>query len=280
MNKYKSNEIIEEYSFDGDIININNNPSFWSIHSRIGCWGIRRSQKSLFKGAVHKYNDGVRKLIIIDPTDDTHSMVKFSRRSIVEHILNNDNISEAYQEKVEKILNKNKWSKVFSVEPPRATFIPVDDFSTDDISIYRYNHKNIDYGDISLLLRGTLSILGTKYDYGQLINILINQMLGYAYDEKVKWFDLGCKRKVCSVGVAAIYQYRKLNSMTKINRLFSKLNNNAWSKDFVEKFIKNGGKWNVENTYPAMFGLTDSHFNNETRLVLKMNKGKIQYLSK
>jgi hypothetical protein len=127
----------------------------------------------------------------------------------------------------------------------------------------------------------TLPMLGTKYDYGQLLNIAMNVLLGYEFEEKTKVFDFGAKRKVCSVGIAAIFQkWRKAleTQGTIVPRLFGKLNEGAWDKDFINRF-KQKNRWDIENTFPAQFGLSQSHFGGEFKLVLKMNKGKIKFLN-
>lgn len=247
--------LIEKYSKEGDIINIDgcsSNPA-----SEIAYWSIRKAQKELF-GKQNKWRD-------------THTMVKFNNSSIVKYISTN--------EKVKKILGNNEkpWHKTFSVEPPKTTLITTESFAMDKISIYRYTKKQITQDDIKILLEATIPILLTKYDVGQLIDIAINQILGYPYDEKIYWFDFGTKYKVCSVGAGAIYQkWRKILEAkgTIIPRLFSKLNPNRWSQDFIQKFKDNGGRWNIENYYPALFSNSDM-FDNEFKLIVSMNKGKI-----
>jgi len=278
MNKNQTLEYIEKICKDGDVINISNHSPFWKLHVRIACWGIRKAQRNLFENADQKYMYNGKE-VTIKPNEDTHSMIKFSRKTIVSHIMNDSSLNEAYKQKVSKILDKNPWSKTFSVEPPRATFIPVDDYAMDDISIYRHTKKDITDDDIKKMLHGTLPIIDTKYDYGQLINILANQVLGYEFDEKIKMFDFGAGRKVCSVGVAAVYQYwrKQLENIgIEKQRLFSKLNESNWDKDFITRYNKKK-RWDVENTYPCMFGVTKSHFDGEFELIAKLYKGKIQY---
>lgn len=272
------NKAIQEYNSvvkSGDVVNIANHPPITKITSYIGCYGIRKAQKSVFKNPIQIYNN-----ISIDPTDDTHSMIHFDKKDIQKLIIDNNTVLQEDKNKILKIWEKNNWAKVFSVEPPVATFVSIEDFILDDITVYRCSIKEFNERDIELLLKGVLPIIGTKYDFGQLINILICQELGYPYDEKVKWFDLSGKKKVCSVGVAVGYQFmRKQLELQGVNlpRLFSKLNEDKWEKDFIEKFNKDGAHWNVENTYPCMFGLTMSHFNSEFYPVLRMRDGEVLY---
>lgn len=251
-------QIIEKFSKEGDVINIDGHTK--NIFYTIGYWGIRKAQKELY-GPNSRWQD-------------THTMMKFNNSTISKILKNN--------EKVQTILENNKkpWKKVFSVEPPKATFITTEEFALEHITVYRYTKKKFYSEDIKILLEATIPILLTQYDFGQLINIAVNQILGYPYDEKVLWFDFGCKMKVCSVGVGAIIQkWRKtLEAQEKPvpPRLFSKLNSHYWSKEFIEEFTKNGSRWNIENYYPAIFA-NSQYYDNEFKLILEMNKGEIVY---
>lgn len=162
----------------------------------------------------------------------------------------------------------------FSVEPPKAKYIPISDYAIKDISLWRYTKHPITQLDSELMKAYASVILGTNYDYGQLLNILINQLLGYPFDEKVKWFDFGGKQKVCSVGFGAIYN--KWTKGKNYARLFNKLNEKYWSKSFYKDFYDNGGNWNIENYYPANVS-NPKHFDNEFELILRMRDGEILY---
>jgi len=169
----------------------------------------------------------------------------------------------------------------FSVEPPRAKMVPIEDFAFKEISIYRYTKCKFTAADIEIMWEGAKRILDTEYDFGQLLNILINTIAGYPFYEKYKFFDFGAKYKVCSVGVAAIYTYwrHKMEQKgKKIPRLFSKLNPNAWNKEFIKKFKQHGNRWDVENTFPANFANTQTHFDKEFVNILFADKGEILYL--
>jgi hypothetical protein len=45
--------------------------------------------------------------------------------------------------------------------------------------------------------------VGTPYDYGQLMDILVHQLFGWLPD-KLNLFDFGRRRKVCSVAAHAV----------------------------------------------------------------------------
>ncbi len=270
-NQYKTAQAIdlfEKYTEEGDVINTIGHPKWYQFILKIGYWGIRKAHKELFGKDFIPYGSIPIK---IKPYMQTHSMIKFSNSSVRKYIIN--------ELKVRKILEKDRWAKVFSVETPIATLKDSKSFIFEDICVYRYTKKRLDENDIKILLKATVPLLGTKYDYGQLLNIATNQMLGYSFDEKTKVFDMGGKRKVCSVGVAAVFQIwrKELEKQgIKIPRLFSKLNRNNWDPKFLKKFDE-VGRWNVENTYPAMYALTKKYYNSEFELVLRMRNGKILY---
>lgn len=170
----------------------------------------------------------------------------------------------------------------FSVEPPKATYVPIEDYAMKDISFYRYTKKDIYKADIEILRKGADQIIGTSYDIGQLLDIAIGQVCGYPVEDKINIFDTGKKNVVCSVGAAAVYTYwrHELEKIgIKLPRLFSKLNDKAWDKDFIRYYHKCGNKWSVERTYPANFANCKTHFDDEFELVLKMKAGEILYLN-
>lgn len=169
--------------------------------------------------------------------------------------------------------NKNK---IFSVHPPKAEFITLDELieNSKQITVYRYNASEFEQKDINYIEKECNKFVKEEkeYDIGQLVDILMNTIAGFPYKYKVKWFDQGRGNKVCSVGVAAMFTKwrhwaKKQNKNRKIPRLFSKLNKKAWSKRFIKKFEKNGGKWNVEETFPANFANTEQMFNKEFKKI-------------
>ncbi len=259
---------ISKMCIDGDVINISGHTSPWNIHLQIGFWGIRKAQRKLFK------NPGILKVgqDTMNPNDDTHTGIYFTnanvRKYVGEHL------------KVKRILEKEPYAKIFSVEPPKATLVPVEDWALDDLRIYRLTQYKVQDDDIRLMLEGTLPILGTRYDFGQLLDIAMNQIAGYPFKNRINLFDLGTRLKVCSVGVASVYAYlrhEREKAGIYMPRLFSTLNESTWNKDFIKHYLINGEKWSVEQTYPCMFGLTETHFNKEFQLILWIKEGEIKY---
>jgi hypothetical protein len=245
---------------EGDVINLD--PAHPSCIDGIGAAGIRLAQKELF-GEASNWRD-------------SHSMIYFKNASIMEYI--------GKHEKVEKILGKNTppIKEVFSVAPPRASFIPIEEFAMDTVSVYRYTIRPLTPADIKIMLESTINLLLTPYNYGMLLDIAIGEMQRYPFEQKTKIFDFGNKKKVCSVGVATVYQkwrkiLKKQDPAEVLPRLFSILNPKKWpDPKIVKEFRKDGHGWNVESTYPAQFANTD-FFSNEFRLVLRIERGRVVF---
>jgi hypothetical protein len=121
------------------------------------------------------------------------------------------------------------------------------------------------------------SIIGSKYDIGQLVNIAVNGMLDYPNTGKVSWFDAGKDKKVCSVVSRLAYEhFRKLKEAETgtepYRRLFSIFNakkfesaeSRDWDRD-AEEFTHDQGVY-VEQTTPAHFS-NPNYFSNEFALV-------------
>ena len=172
-----------------------------------------------------------------------------------------------------------KLSKgVFSTEPPKALWVPVEKyFAREDIryTVYRIAQRPLDDGDVAVLNNVTGNFVGRKYDYGQLLDILFNGILGYPDVEKVKWFDAGSRQKVCSVSIAAIFQKFRQMTGDSIKRLFSEINPLKWDdKEFVKRYQKAGKGWDVEQTTPAHFANSD-FFSGEIVRVFRIEGGRI-----
>ena len=271
--KVKGSEVIEKYCLDGDVINLNNHPPFWRIITNWILRIIRKKQGKIFLNPyiLHAMVQGIVKKF--NANDDTHTMIYFKNESIKKYIGN--------EAKINDLLLGHPDITTFSVEPPKATFVLNIDYSDGDISVYRYCRKRIDERDTKIMLQATLLVLGTWYDLGQLLSILVDEIAGYPNVEKNKVFDFGAKYKVCSTGVASVYaNWRHTLEKIGVNlpRLFSILNPAYWKEKFVKEFNQNGNKWMVERTYPAQFSNIE-HFNNDFRLILKMLNGEVVYLN-
>jgi len=168
---------------------------------------------------------------------------------------------------------------LYSTEPPKSKFhnlIKYMDDKKTEYKVYRFTKKTLTPEDIEKMQWIANILSGRKYDYGQLINILMNGIMGYEYSEKIKAFDFGSELKVCSVSIACIFQKWRVLTGKKTARLFSKLNPKKWDKEFIEKFNKKG-HWDVENTTPGHF-VNSGHFDNEFELILHLKNGRIKFI--
>lgn len=170
---------------------------------------------------------------------------------------------------------------IFSVEPPKATLHHLRHFCLEPLSIYRYNKCQLDNSDIQVMWGVVHTIYGTKYDYGQLLDIMINTLLQYSDIRRLSIFDLGKSRKVCSVGVRVVYEYwRKWVEQNHSNtpkyrdvkKLFSSLNPNIPfpNPEYAQGFTQ----VDVEMTSPAHFA-NSQYYGDEFRLIARFNNGEI-----
>ena len=157
----------------------------------------------------------------------------------------------------------------FSVEPPRATYLPLKCYCLDNISIYRYTKRNFNKKDILIMEKACDELYGTFYDFGQLLDVAINQILGYDHAIKFNIFDFGKGQKICSVGIRNAYEKLRKTVEPEMERLFNKLNPEKWTVSQIEKFERT----NVEATSPAHFA-NSNYFNDEFKLIARFNMGK------
>jgi hypothetical protein len=250
MNKRKEKwcrqgaKLLKKYSKDGDVHNYEDTPPFWKVFLLIAVLAIRRFQKKTFFGKWIKW--GIRLVMMRTKNwKDHHTMQYFE-------------------------------DGTRSVQTPQAKVIPVTCYSHYDVSIYRYTPKDFTPEDIQIMKDIWNRIIGTKYDYAQIMNIAINQILGYPFKQKTKILNPE-EKKVCSVGVATVFQAWRKQIDKKVPRLFRVLNKSVWTDKFQEKFAENENRWSVENVYPSNFAVTETHFNGEFKLILKIRKGRIIY---
>jgi len=160
--------------------------------------------------------------------------------------------------------------QTFSVEMPKAILKPLSDYYKSDFTIYRIKNPAITSEMTWYMKEHAKKMVDRDYDVGQLLDIAVNGILGYANRRKAKIFDMGDKNKVCSVGVRVLLE--RLNQKHKFQTngkwLFHSLNPNRWST----KKIANYRGVDVEMTTPAHFANTDQ-FENELKLVARFNNG-------
>ncbi|MBN1348382.1 hypothetical protein JXJ21_03170 [candidate division KSB1 bacterium] len=162
----------------------------------------------------------------------------------------------------------------FSVELPRATLKPLQEYCLSNLSIYRLHQVELTTEYIETLRQTALDLVGENYDLGQALDIAINFIMGYDHQRRLKIFDLGRKKKVCSVGVRVafehLYQARiKTKDSPSGKWLFDSLNPEKWSAKAIDKFDGT----DVEATAPAHFA-NSNLFSREFELVARFNGGK------
>lgn len=151
----------------GDVVLLDLCPRWWQLHLRLVYGAIRRYQR-------RKYPKSSR-------TGDVHVYL----------VLETDPV------------------RLFSFETPRAV---LKWFRIEERAKYRVcRYCAADKGELpefQLLLREAAERLKDKrYDYGQLIDILVKQLFPWAVPKRAMVFDLGRWRKVCSVAVHWCFLY-------------------------------------------------------------------------
>jgi len=162
----------------------------------------------------------------------------------------------------------------FSVELPIATSKPLETYCLSNMAIYRFQLTTLTDTHIEFMRKTSKRMLGVDYDVGQLLDIAINGIMGYDHQRKVKIFDAGKKKRVCSVGIRVLFEHLYDKMIRPAGQqsgkwLFDKLNPDKWSKKDFDKFHGT----DIEATSPAHFANTD-YFQNEFKLIARFNKGK------
>jgi hypothetical protein len=165
----------------------------------------------------------------------------------------------------------------FSVELPRATMKPLREYCLSNLTIYRLRLSQLtpEFGDC--LREAAAEMVGEGYDIGQLLDIAINNILGYEHQRRLRLFDFGRKKKVCSVGVRvafeSLYQKKiKMENSRPGKWLFYELNPEKWQEREIQKYKGT----DVEATSPAHFANSD-YFSSEFELIGRFEGGEQIY---
>lgn len=165
----------------------------------------------------------------------------------------------------------------FSVELPRATMKPLREYCLSNMSIYRLRLTDLNKELTDAMKAHAEPMVGEGYDIGQLVDIAIHELLEYEDERYLRFFDFGRKKKVCSVGVRAVFEklyqsHIKTKETTHEKWLFYELNPEKWSQKEIEKYRGT----HVERTSPAHFANSD-YFCNEFELIARFEGGKQVY---
>ncbi len=240
----------------GDVVQFDSKLRLRNLYMLIPYFLIRRHQKKIFK------NNRLRPAA---KWHDTHTTIYFPGHGI------------------------------FSVEPPRALYKDTEAYITkgvkdgDRIAIYRYSEMFIRKGEdgkpimkdlhdipeyIEVMKKAADKIVGTKYDYGQLLDIMLNRILGYGTKLKFRPFDLGKKRKACSIGCRVIYEaLRKFVEVKAykdgVEPDMTRLFDNPDEDDWTEKEMRKFDRTDVEATTPAHFA-NSRYFDGEFMRIVRV----------
>lgn len=162
----------------------------------------------------------------------------------------------------------------FSVEMPKAIMKPLHTYCLSNLSIYRLRLTELTPDFIKTLKAAVKKMKGEDYDIGQLLDIAINDLLGYDHQRRLTIFDFGKKKKVCSVGVRTAFEYLykkriKTPDFRPGKWLFYELNPEKWPPEAIQKYKGT----DVEATSPAHFANSD-YFCFEFDLIATFENGK------
>ncbi len=101
----------------------------------------------------------------------------------------------------------------FSVEFPEATMKPLQEYCLSQFCIYKLQLIELTPDHVAILKEAARTMVGELYDVGQLLDISINDLLGFDPLRPLSIFDFGRKNKVCSVGVRAAFGHLYQNQI-------------------------------------------------------------------
>jgi hypothetical protein len=225
----------------GDVINTGWEMKWWDVFrpnswlGNIACWRIQEYQEDYFGDrSIH---------------DSTHTRIYLGR----DKMLDIDN------------------QCIFEVTVPRSRFVSLRDISLEDIRILRFTPRILTSDDIHVMLDAAQRIVGKKYDYLQLVGFLMHQILDYPR-EPFTLFDQGPERKVCSTGVAALFNHlRKVldeHGGDTIPRLFDIVDVDVWKDrgvfDNIDQCLDPDATPGVDSIRTPIERVTPAHFENSS----------------
>jgi hypothetical protein len=169
----------------------------------------------------------------------------------------------------------------YSLEPPKCRWWTLSDLHDTRLTVWRFTKRTFSDAEFQVMFEAAESMIGMKYDVGQLIDFMINEALGYENVLHYSIFDAGSSRKVCSVGVRVAYeQVRKqleANGDTSMKRLFSSFKDPAWAeRPGIPDMNTQKRGVDVEATAPGHFA--NSHFfADEFSLIAEFDNGQQLY---
>ncbi|MBW1810350.1 MAG: hypothetical protein JRJ87_19290 [Deltaproteobacteria bacterium] len=170
-----------------------------------------------------------------------------------------------------------------SVEPPKCRWWALADLYDERITVWRYTKRTFSDQEMEVMFKAAEELIGTKYDIGQLLDIMINEGLGYPNVLHYSIFDAAKSRKVCSVGARMAYEkvrkHLEAQGDNSMQRLFSTFKDPAWAlRPNVPDMNTQMRGVDIEATAPGHFA--NSHFfDDEFELIAEFDHGRQIYPS-
>lgn len=152
--------------------------------------------------------------------------------------------------------------KVFSMTTPHCKWETLEDRAKTGFIVYRYRPQTYSDQHLEIMRQAADEMIGMPYDYGDLLDFMINGLLGYTSVRKIRWFEFSRQKMICSTAVRTIQE--KLRKTLEAEgdfsfpRLFNQLNPAKWPTEEVAKFVRT----DVEMTTPAHYA-NSAWFENE-----------------
>ena len=147
--------------------------------------------------------------------------------------------------------------QILSTTAPQVEWETLEHRCHTPFTVYRFKKHEYNEEHIKIMYDAASEMIGLKYDIGDILDLVINSILGYKYTRKYRWFEFSKKQMVCATSVRAIQEkLRKILDDKKdytFSRLFNKLNSNKWSAKDLKKFERT----DVEMTTPAHYSNSD-----------------------
>jgi hypothetical protein len=139
-------------------------------------------------------------------------------------------------------------ARILSVTYPHTKWETWDRVQQRDFRVWRPTFP-LDSQDVLVMYEAAHKLIGTSYDVGQLLDIALNEILGYGVGFYHRIFDFGGNLMVCSVGVRACFDAARKAKESA-----------GQPPPFDVLFTQGGQKLNVERTPPAAYANTPARF--------------------
>lgn len=190
---------------------------------------------------------------------------------------------------------------ILNVIFPRARWDTLQETTYFNFSVYRVKNTDFTREDANYMIqqleerrpytdakgdRYEMKVIGDRYDLGDLLDFLVNDMLGSRNHIKFRPFDFSKSEKVCSVASAIVLESlrRKLKSEERqsFEPLFQKINEENFLKyspngeEIVGEYKKNPSIA-LDSIRPSFYANTPDFFAGELEKVMEVRDSKISF---